>query len=64
MARQAGFLAGIAGLHHSIWTDLEELYQHYQRQIAALERTLAGDLVQTPYVRLMAIPGINVVSAA
>jgi hypothetical protein len=51
-------------LHHAIWTDLEELYQHYQRQITALERTLAGDLVQTPYVRLMAIPGINVVSAA
>ena len=51
-------------LHHAIWTDLEELYQHFQQQIAALERTLAGDLVQTPYVRLMAIPGINVVSAA
>jgi len=51
-------------LHHAIWTDLEELYQHFQRQIAALERDLAGDLVQTPYVRLMAIPGINVVSAA
>ncbi len=29
-----------------------------------LERNLASDLVQTPYVRLMAIPGINVVSAA
>jgi len=51
-------------LHHAIWTDLEELYQHFQRQITALERELAGDLVQTPYVRLMAIPGINVVSAA
>ena len=30
----------------------------------AIERELAGDLVKTPYVRLMAIPGINVVSAA
>ena len=29
-----------------------------------LERRLASDLVQTPYVRLLAIPGINVVSAA
>ena len=51
-------------MHHAIWTDLEELYQHFQRQITAFERELAGDLVQTPYVRLLAIPGINVVSAA
>ncbi len=51
-------------LHHAIWTDLEELYQHLQQQITAIERYLAGELVQTPYVRLMAIPGINVVSAA
>jgi transposase len=48
-------------LHHAIWTDL---YQHFHRQIVALERELAGYLVQTPDVRLMAIPGINVVSAA
>ncbi|HEV7225695.1 MAG TPA: transposase [Pirellulales bacterium] len=51
-------------MHHAIWTDLHELYQHFHRQTAALERELAGDLVQTPYVRLLAIPGINVVSAA
>ena len=51
-------------MHHAIWTDLHELYQHFQRRIAALERQLACDVVQTPYVRLMAIPGINVVSAA
>jgi hypothetical protein len=51
-------------LHHAIWTDLEELYQQIQRRILVLERELAGDLVQTPYVRLLALPGINVVSAA
>jgi len=51
-------------LHHAIWTDLYELYQHYHRKIAALERELAHDLVQAPYIRLLAIPGINVVSAA
>jgi transposase len=51
-------------MHHAIWTDLHELYQLVQRKIAVLERQLAGDLVQTPYVRLLAIPGINVVSAA
>lgn len=53
-----------AALHHTIWTDLEELYQHLSRQITAIERDLASALVQTPYVRLMSIPGINVVSAA
>lgn len=51
-------------LHHAIWTELEELYQHFHRQIAALERELASYLVKLPYVRLLAIPGINVVSAA
>ncbi len=51
-------------LHHAIWTDLEELYQRFQRRISALEQELASDLVGTPYIRLLAIPGINVVSAA
>ena len=51
-------------LHHAIWTDLHELYQHFQQKIATLEQQLASDVVQTPYVRLLAIPGINVVSAA
>ena len=51
-------------MHHAIWTDLYELYQHFQRQISTLERELAGYLVQTPYVRLLAMSGINVVSAA
>lgn len=50
--------------HHVIWTDLHDVYQLFRRQIIALERDLASNLVQTPYVRLMAIPGINVVSAA
>lgn len=51
-------------MHHAIWTDLHELYQQFQRKIAALGQPLASDVVQTPYVRLMAIPGINVLSAA
>jgi Transposase IS116/IS110/IS902 family len=51
-------------MHHAIWTDLYELHQHFQRRIAALERQLASGVVQTPYIRLMAIPGINVVLAA
>lgn len=51
-------------MHHAIWTDLHDLYTHCQRQISTLEQHLAIDLVQTPYVRLLAIPGINMVSAA
>jgi transposase len=51
-------------MHHAIWTDLYELYQHFQRRIAALERQLASDVVRIPYVPLMAIPGISVVSVA
>ena len=51
-------------LHHAVWTDLYELYQHFRRKISALEQGLARDLTRTPYVRLLAIPGINAVSAA
>jgi len=51
-------------MHHAIWTDLHQLYLHFQQQIDALEQKLASDLVHTPYIRLLAIPGINVVSAA
>ena len=63
-SQEAEQLIPDGALHHAIWTDLEELYQHFHRQIAVIEQDLAGELVQTPYVRLMAIPGINVVSAA
>ena len=51
-------------MHHAIWTELEELYQHFQRRISTLEQELASYVVKTPYVRLMAISGINVVSVA
>jgi transposase len=51
-------------MHHAIWTDLYELYQQFPRKISVLEQQLASDLARIPYVRLLAIPGINVVSAA
>jgi transposase len=38
--------------------------QQKTQQIQALEREIAGRLVQTPYVLLLSFPGINVVSAA
>lgn len=34
------------------------------QEIQALERDIAGQLVQTPYVLLLSFPGVNVVSAA
>ena len=51
-------------LHHAIWTDLHTLYRQFQQHILTSERELARYLMQIPYIRLMAIPGINVVSAA
>ncbi len=51
-------------LHYAIWTELEEFHQHFHRRIATLEKELASYLVRSPYIRLLAIPGINVVSAA
>ena len=38
--------------------------QRKTQEIQALEREIAGRLVQTPYVLLLSFPGINVVSAA
>ncbi len=38
--------------------------QQKSQEIHALERDIAGRLVQTPYILLLSFPGINVVSAA
>lgn len=51
-------------LHHAIWTDLHDLHRSIGQRIVSLEAEIAGNLALTPYVRLLAIPGINVVSAA
>ena len=51
-------------LHHAVWTDLFDLRQQIRAKITQLESNIAADLVRTPYIRLLAIPGINVVSAA
>ncbi len=44
--------------------DLDDDRRAKNLQIQALERTLASLLVQTPYVLLLVIPGINVASSA
>jgi transposase len=51
-------------MHHQIAATLDDDRLAKTRQIAALEQQLVGLLVQTPYVLLLSIPGVNVVSAA
>jgi transposase len=51
-------------IHHRIWCALEDDRVAKQQEIEALERHLASLMVRTPYVLLLSIPGINVISAA
>ena len=53
-----------AGQHLRIALALYDDRQQKTQEIQALERDIAGRLVQTPYVLLLSFPGINVVSAA
>lgn len=53
-----------AGQHLRIALALYDDRQRKTLEIQALERDIAGRLVQTPYVLLLSFPGINVVSAA
>jgi transposase len=47
-----------------IWQTLEDDRQEKTRQIGRIEREIAAELVQTPYLLLLSHPGINVISAA
>ncbi len=53
-----------ASQHRRIALALYDDRQRKTQEIHALERDIAGRLVQTPYVLLLSFPGINVVSAA
>lgn len=53
-----------AGQHLRIALALYDDRLRKTQEIQALEREIAGRLVQTPYVLLLSFPGINVVSAA
>ena len=63
-AAQASRGGELPELRQEILCDLEHDRKSKRRQIARIEREMARHLVQTPYVRLLAIPGINVVSLA
>ena len=53
-----------AALHQRLFRALNEDRITKEKQIRAVERDLVGHLVQTPYVRLLALVGINVVLAS
>jgi len=63
-AEQAAAGDTAADQHLRIVSALNEDRQHKSQQIQALEREIAGRLVQTPYILLLSFPGSNVVSAA
>ncbi len=51
-------------LNRRIWSDNLRVLEHLERDIMRYERSMAAYLVQTPFVLLLGIPGINVVSAS
>ena len=54
----------LATMHTRQWQQLNELRSLSTEQIAAAEQEMAGFLAKTPYILLLSVTGINVVSAA
>jgi transposase len=54
----------LAAMHTRQWQQLNEVRRLFDEQVDAVERESAGFLVKTPYVLLLSVTGINVVSAA
>jgi transposase len=54
----------LAAMHTRQWQQLNEVRRLFDEQIDAAERESASFLVKTPYVLLLSVTGINVVSAA
>ena len=54
----------MAEIYTRQWQALNDVRRLLDQQIAAAEREMAGFLVKTPYVLLLSVTGINVVSAA
>ena len=53
----------LAAMHTRQWQQLDDVRRLFDEQIAATEREMAAFLVKTPYVLLLSVTGINVVSA-
>ncbi len=54
----------LGAMHTRQWQQLNEVRQLLGEQITAAEREMAGFLAKTPYILLLSVTGINVVSAA
>ena len=54
----------LAEIYTRQWQQLNEVRRLFEQQIEGVEREMAGFLVKTPYVLLLSVTGINVVSAA
>jgi transposase len=54
----------LAAMHTRQWQQLNEVRRLLDEQIVAAEQEMVGFLVKTPYVLLLSVTGINVVSAA
>ena len=54
----------LATMHTRQWQQLNEVRRLFDEQIVAVEQEMAGFLVKTPYILLLSVTGINVVSAA
>ena len=54
----------LAAMHTRQWQQLNEVRRLLDEQIVAAEQEMAGFLAKTPYVLLLSVTGINVVSAA
>jgi hypothetical protein len=63
-AKTAAEPSDLAPMYTCQWQQLNDVRRLLGEQIAAAERESAGFLVKTPYVLLLSVTGINVVSAA
>jgi transposase len=61
--RTAAEPSELAAMHTRQWQELNDVRRLYDGQITAAEREMAAFLVKTPYVLLLSVTGINVVSA-
>ena len=62
--RTAAEPSELATLQTRQWQELNDVRRLLDEQIMATEREMAGFLAKTPYVLLLSVTGINVVSAA
>jgi transposase len=63
-SRTAAEPCELSGMHTRQWKDLDSLRESFHKQVRASEQEMAGFLVKTPYVLLLSVTGINVISAS